>query len=476
MVQTENALTEEKAGSSREGFTLGSLPQAFRRQGLRMIITSGVVFILVLIWVFATPKRYTSEMVLLVQNARNNGILTPGEVGPTLSDATNEELNSEIAVLNSQDLLDQVVDSSWVAANANSIPRNVLLAHERAVNQLRRSLNITAIRDSHAFSVKYTGPSPKVVQSTLNRLLDLFLKTQRDLARLPGATRAFEDRVSKYQSDLNQARRELMDFQDQHGFVSAELEQSSLEQKLLDLDTKRRDTDAQIDELHDRVHTTQEELKSTPPRSPTSERAATSTGAIDQLSVLLVSLQNKRTGLLTQFKPTDRLVVEADEQIKETERALSQARSPSPTESTTDANPIWIALRRDLDATHTDLNGVTARKKSLAKEISSIQQDLKKTELQAGTFELLKQNVANAESEYHIFEQKREVELTGDFMDQSHWSNVAVIQYPTMPVTPTHPQPRSDLALGLFTAIFIGLCTGYYFETMRGSSSLTSPV
>ena len=434
-----------------------------------MIITSGVVFVLVLTWVFATPKRYTSEMVLLVQNAGNNGILTPGEEGPTLSDATDEQLNSEIAVLDSQDILDQVVDPKWIPANVNSMPKNVLLVHERAVNKLRQSLNVTTIRDSHVFSVKYTGSSAQEVQATLNRLLDRFLERQRDLARLPGATRAFEDRALRYQTDLRRTRQELMDFQNRHGYVTAELQESSLEQQLVGLETKLRDTDAQVDELQERVHSTQRELQSTPSRSSTSERTAASTGAIDQLSVLLVTLQNKRTALLTQFTPTDRLVAEADEQIRETEQALSQARNPSKTETTTDVKPVWIGLSRDLGTTKTDLNAVLARRDSLAKEISSIEKDLSQTNLQAGTFDLLKQNVANAETEYHTFEQKREVEVTGDFMDQSHWSNVAVIQYPTLPIKPTHPQPRSDLMLGLLTAMFVGLGTGYYFETMRNT-------
>jgi uncharacterized protein involved in exopolysaccharide biosynthesis len=108
--------------------------QALFRQRWKFLLVVLFVFGLALSWTYGTPKRFTSEMVILVQNARGNEVVTSAQTGNTAAanDVTEEQLNSEVAVLNSNDILDEVVDPTWGKRSQESISQAELLAHETA--------------------------------------------------------------------------------------------------------------------------------------------------------------------------------------------------------------------------------------------------------------------------------------------------------------------------------------------------------
>ena len=60
---------------------------------------------------------------------------------------------------------------------------------------------------------------------------------------------------------------------------------------------------------------------------------------------MIAELQNKRTELLTKFNADDRLVKEVDEQIANTQAALTNATVIVATEEATDINPTWQKLQ-----------------------------------------------------------------------------------------------------------------------------------
>jgi len=406
-------------------------------------------------------------MVLLVQNARLNETITAGDGGyaPALNDVSEEQLNSEVAVLKSDDVLDEVVDPGWSQLPVTSRSHDALLAHERAVTKMRLRLDVTTVRNSHAISIKYLGASPEGARDTLTRMLQAFLRKQRDLGRLPGASKVFTQQAAQYEKSLEAARRDLAEYQNKHGFVTLGGQETSLETKLHDLQGTARDTDVQISELDHRVTADREQLAATPQRMSTLERSSPPTGTLDQLNVMLVNLKNKRTEFLTKFKASDRLVQDIDEEIANTTAALGQTTATH--EVSSDIDPQWESSRHDLSLNLVALNGLRARRASLASQINSLQSDLNGVELQSGDYDALQQRVADLESGYKAYVQKRDNSLVSDLMDEQKWLNVAVVQYPTLSLTPSQPKPLTDLPLGALTAVLLGGCAVFTFEALR---------
>ena len=78
----------------------------------------------------------------------------------------------------------------------------------------------------------------------------------------------------------------------------------------------------------------------------------------ERLNTMMVELQNKRTQLLTKFRPDDRLVKEVDEQIRTTREALAQGRIRRPrSKKRPILNPLRQTLETELSRARLDQSG-----------------------------------------------------------------------------------------------------------------------
>src|SRR6266702_7769561 len=89
--------------------------EALYRQRFIFLAVFSAVMLLGLLYIFGSHKKYTSTMKLLVHNSRGAEVITAGRVQApaAASEITEELLNSEQEVLQSQDVLDEVIDPGW---------------------------------------------------------------------------------------------------------------------------------------------------------------------------------------------------------------------------------------------------------------------------------------------------------------------------------------------------------------------------
>src|SRR6266702_2900130 len=89
--------------------------EALFRQRRGFLIVFSVVVLLGALYILGSHKKYASEMKLLVQNSRSAEVITAGrvEAPAVVSEVSEEQLNSELEVLQSSDVLDEVVDPGW---------------------------------------------------------------------------------------------------------------------------------------------------------------------------------------------------------------------------------------------------------------------------------------------------------------------------------------------------------------------------
>jgi uncharacterized protein involved in exopolysaccharide biosynthesis len=86
----------------------------FRQKRLFLSVASTVMFLAIAVSVLM-PRQYVSEMKFLVQNARGNVVVTPERTNAqnVASDVTETQVNSELEILRSHDVLDPVADPGW---------------------------------------------------------------------------------------------------------------------------------------------------------------------------------------------------------------------------------------------------------------------------------------------------------------------------------------------------------------------------
>src|SRR5260370_8288885 len=93
---------------------------------------------------------------------------------------------------------------------------------------------------------------------------------------------------------------------------------------------------------------------------------------------MIVELQNRRTQLLTKFRPDDRSVREVDEQIRTTREALVKAEQKTAVEEATDLNPLRTSLETELSRAKLDQTGAQARRETLTVQLQHNHASLKK--------------------------------------------------------------------------------------------------
>src|ERR1051326_1231010 len=125
----------------------------FRRRGLVLFIFMAVIAGTILVTLLL-PNRYDSRMKILVKNQRVDVAITPeatsGLNSPTVdNDVSENQINSEIELLTSKDILTQVVNETGLAKTETDLfGRSGPEAErgEKEVNRLTKDLSITPVR------------------------------------------------------------------------------------------------------------------------------------------------------------------------------------------------------------------------------------------------------------------------------------------------------------------------------------------
>ncbi len=450
---------------------------AFRYYRLWFLVVLAV-FAVTAIYVWLAPRKYRSEMDILVQNKRGDEQITPSRINGeiTINGVTEEQINSEIQLLVSRGLANQVVDPGW---NSDSEPRMTseeLKSHDKAVMDFEKHLSVTMVRKSNVIHVAFIASDPKTATDTLNRLLAAFLKKQQDIAQPPGTSKFFADQAASYKQQLDQAQQQLAEYQQQNKIVSVPDSEQVLDRQINDAQTELRATDAEISGLTEQLGSATRQLHSIPARQTTQVRTIPNDYSIERLNTMLAELGNKRTSLLTKFTENDRLVQEVETQIAETKTALQKAQQMTSQEHDTDVNPVWQSMTGSIIQNETQRQALKAKRSALASQIGTLQGQLSGVEGSTVPYDTLRQKVADLQSNYQLYTQKRDEAQIGNQMNANRLLNVAVAQSPTFSVTPDRPKPLTDAALGTFTALFFASFLVFFAEMGRNTFASSAEV
>ena len=217
------------------------------------------------LYIFGSHKKYASRMELLVQNARSEQVITAGrsEAPASAAEVTEEELNSEIELILSTDVLDEVIDPGWSKVAPSQHPLAEQRRHEGEVGALQGNLSVTPIRKSHLILVQLITRDPQQSTGILRKLLSAFLQKKLQINHPPGASQLFNQEAENYRQQWQHAEQSLSAFQQQHGIVSIAEQEGGLQKQLFDADTQLRDANVEISELSRKVSADSDQLKKT---------------------------------------------------------------------------------------------------------------------------------------------------------------------------------------------------------------------
>lgn len=451
--------------------TLRDLLSVLFRQRWVMVLTFGVVILAVAVSGVWLPK-YEAHLKILVRHPRTEPTATPWANSPAMfsdNQVTEEDLNSEVELLNSADLLRKVVLTTGLAgpnAPGTDSPSEVKIA--KAVGKLGSNLKIEALHKSNVISASYASRNPQMAASVLKALSAAYAEKHLEMVRSTGDFKFFDQQTAQYRQGLDEAQQRLSEFNKETGVVSAPIERDATLQRANEFDFNAHQAQATVQETQQRIRTLQAQLQSVKPRMTTQVRTSENPQLMQQLKSTLLNLELKRTELLTKYDPSHRLVQEVDQQIAEAHSAINAEETKPSREETTDQDPNYQWIQSELTKAQTDLSGLIARASASRSMADQYHQQARQFDRSGVQQQDLERAVKIQQDNYDLYQHKREEARINAALDERGILDVSVSEQPIVPALPA----RSLMLVGLI-AIIVGVLACIFAAFVADSTDPT---
>ncbi len=417
-------------------------------------------FLLIAAVVFMLPKKYESEMMILVSSGRADMVISPEDSKNTATPDQLPEirLGSEIGLLKSRNVMEQVIDKIGAGSPPNAknpSPASLAAYREGVIGSLNAHLKIDPVKKSELIAVTYQAKTPEMANKVLTSLSEAYLELHLKAHATPGSFKFFDDQANSYAQKLKAAEQRLLEFRQKNPSNTQPTLPDPLVQREMEAQAALDETQAQEADYARRVESGRAQLSTLNPRIATQTHTNPQTTIISQLTGMLAELQNRRTEMATKFRPDDRMVTQLDKEIADTRATLEAASANSSTDQTTDLNQVRVEAEKSLIASETLLAGLRARQRDLTRVVQDYKGQVIQNAQAGVESERLERELKESEDNYLLYAKKREEARISESLDQQRITDVSLIESPTMPVRPVSPVVSTDLAIGFFLALLV---------------------
>lgn len=425
--------------------TARDVAAVYFRQGSLFLISFFAILIAGVLYAALVPS-YKAEMKVLVRHGRIDPAVTPTETAPPLLDReeiSEEELNSEVELLQDEDILRRVVETTGLADEPSwtsrvlGESREEREAHE--VKRLAQKLATQPVRKSHLITVAYQSSDPRRSEAVLKALADEYLARHVEIRRPSGQQTFFEKQMEQAQSSLEQAEAQLVQFAHKKRVVSAALERDLTLQKLSEAESADMGLQAQIAVAGERVRSLEAKMQGLPQRRVSQVRNADNPQLQEKLKSKLLELQLQRTDLLTKFQPSYRLVEEIDKQIAQAKAAIEAEDLKPLRDELTEANPEYEWADSERMKAAVELQVLLKQQRVSRAQLVSYKRAAEKLGESALMQSDLENKLKAAQDKFLLYSNKREEARIGDALDANGILNVTLAQEPRAPALPVWP-------------------------------------
>jgi uncharacterized protein involved in exopolysaccharide biosynthesis len=436
-------------------------PNAFgkvllKRWRLALAVFS-ILFGLTLLFAALLPRQYEATMRLLVKNERVDALISPdkGTQGIFyLDDIAESRVNTEVALLLSNDLLRQVVQQCRLGNTVKASHATPAMREELALNQLKGDLAVTPLRKSAIILLRYESPDRARSVNVLNVLSQLYLDSHLRLRGAPGSYAFFRELSRRSTAEREEADLALARFKLEHNIVTLPEEKTIALQREADLDKHYADAAAAAARSMQQSTKLSSLVSQTPASVVNERRSIPNQYETQQLSTLLVGLQNKRVETAARYQPDDRVVQDLDQQIAQTKGALAGATIRKAEEVSTIANPVLGSAQSDFVRAQYESAGYQAEMLSVGRRLAANKRRLTELDSQTAAYNDLNQDVLRLTALDHEYREKADQARVSQLLDEQRISNVAVAEEAYSPAKASSPKIGAIVAVGFVWSLF----------------------
>ena len=451
----------------------------FRQRRLALLVFVGV-FCGAILTALLMPRKYQAEMKIFVNRDRADTVITP-DVATTIAPVpavSQEDLNSEVELLTSRDLLDQVVvicgleqqSNSWWRRISDRVsgPESQAKRLAESEKTLRNALTVEPLQKTTVIRVAYSARDPRGAARVLQSLAGLYQEKHAAVHRPAGSFHFFEQETSRYSNELARAEARLTAFDRQERVAAPTVERQLALEQISKFRAEQQEDESEANAAAARVRELRAEADSAPKRQTTEMRQTGNAQLLAELRSTLLTLELKHSDMLVKYAPSYPPVKDVETQISETQKVIEAAEQSPVSEVTTDRVPAqdWIAT--EIAKAEADRAQYGAQAASLERTARHYQAEAQRLDQVSAAEADLTRAVKTAEDNYLLYLRKREEARISDALDERRIVNVSMAESPAVPAFPIEPLGWI-LVGGAFTAGAAGIGAAYAADRMDSS-------
>lgn len=427
-----------------------------------------------LIATLARKPSYTATAKVMISTQRDDPTVQPTEVNKLETIQLNESLvNSEVHVIRSRDLLDNVVRALAISGDAIE-PLPVVSRTGNSFGQqvigMATSLTITPIKSSNVIQIDYKASDAGYATRVVNRVVDEYLAYHATVHGNKGLPRFYDEQQRLLETRLRRAEDALGGFASEQGIVSPKDEILATVRAVGEMGSALRELGTSIVGTEERIRAIREQIASQPEVVKRSQ-ALEVNPVITQLSAQLVDRQVDRVALLRKYTDKDRHVRDNGEEIADLKAEIDAEVHDHPTivaHQLFRTNPLREDRLRALLDLESQIKEMRARQVMVEEDLSRSNRRLVNLQQKAIAYDRLDQEVKNSRETYELYVKREQEARISQAMDEQKLVNVNVVQRPALPL-PRSDTQRASVAILVLAGLVLGLAAAFGREYMSRS-------
>lgn len=422
----------------------------FRQRRLASFIFVGILAGAVVSALFVS-RNYQAEMKILVNRERSDPVVSPNSTeanaSAPMAAVSEEDINSEVELLKSRDLIESVVlkcgleanhDTLWdrIGDRFRGVHSGASARLSRSVQAFENRLIVDPLQKTNLIRVAYTDHDPRLAAQVLQTLATLYQEKHAAVHRPAGTFTFFDQQAGRYRNELSAAEEKLTKF-DRHDEITDPSAQKQLQmEKLAEFQAELEQDGAAAYAAGERAKALRDQAAAAPDRQTTQTRKLDNAELLAHLEDTLVSLQLKHSEMLVKYAPAYPPVRTIETEIQTTQKAIAQARQTPVEEITSDRVPAQDWRATELAKAEADQAQLTAHASAAARVVRHYQEVSQRLGQEETAQDDLVRTVKIAEANYLLYSQKREEARISDALDRRRILNVAIAEAATAPAFP----------------------------------------
>jgi len=421
-----------------------------------------------------TPDYESTAKIMLLPKTSEGMAFSTSTEEVRVAPVGIEDINSEIEMLISDDVLRATVSSFMNAKSGKGIGLkirgqgwlDVLLDYaklvinevliflklkerispfESNVETLRNALEVEPIAMSAIILVTLQAERPKAAEVVLNRLLDIYIQHHTEVLMKEEGLDFFNDQAVAFYKNLDFQEQKLQDFQKKWNIVDLQSQNAANIALLSDLKKSLQLTEISYEEAKSRIQLLQSELSKNKNDILRTKEMRT-IPSIVELEENIVPLLVRRSEIKKSYTTSSREYRDIIKQIETLKLEI--------------INEILKAIKTD----QLELNALAARKKSIQQKIHQLTLEANDFNQKARTLRDLQRQIQLYNTNYMLYASKTEDARIIADRNKRDLANVSLASKASLPVKPVFPNRILMLAISVIIGLFAAVGTPFLLE------------